>query len=66
MSANNHNLLSVLNLRDPQRVFSPALITESGATWSYSDLAMLSTKLAAVLSRLGVVKGDRVSAQVIK
>jgi len=66
MSANNHNLLSVLNLRDPQRVFSPALITESGATWSYSDLAMLSAKLAAVLSRLGVAKGDRVSAQVIK
>ena len=66
MSDNSHNLLSVLNLRNPLHARSPALITESGVTWSYSDLGILSAKLAAVLSRLGVVPGDRVSAQVLK
>ncbi len=62
----NQNLYSLLSSRFPQDLSRPFIETPEGRIYSYDDLVEISGRFAQVLSELGVVKGDRVAAQVEK
>ncbi|RJG04140.1 AMP-binding protein [Noviherbaspirillum sedimenti] len=58
------NIFSVVEARC--RHDAPLLYTEDGTTISYGDMLALTARYANLLASLGVVKGDRVAAQVEK
>lgn len=60
------NLYDLLRARFPAERASPVIETDGGRTYGYGDLEEVSGRMACLLGKLGVRKGDRVAVQVEK
>ncbi len=60
------NLFELLQARFPSDRNAVAIETGDGRLYSYGDLEQASGRIASLLHRLGVRKGDRVAAQIEK
>jgi len=63
---NDANLYSLLRSRFPKRLDAPCLILPDGRAWTYGDIDQASGRIAALISTLGLLPGDRVAVQVEK
>ena len=62
----NANLYALFQQRFPKDFDAPALAVPNGETISYGGLDVMSARIAGVLSKLAIRKGDRVAVQVDK
>ena len=61
----NHNIYAAFAARFPHPD-QPCLILADGRAWTYVDIERASAKLANLLLRLGLQRGDRIAVQVDK
>jgi len=62
----NRNLYSLLASHFPQDPAAPCMILPDGRVWSYGDIERASSRMAKLITALGLEPGDRVAAQVEK
>jgi len=65
MSSNNHNIVSLIQARIPDRT-KVFLEAEDGRTFTYGETFALAARFAHTLVRLGLQPGDRVAVQLDK
>ncbi|HWT53284.1 MAG TPA: malonyl-CoA synthase [Rhodocyclaceae bacterium] len=62
----NHNLYAAFAARFTRMPDRPCLILGDGRAWTYADIERASAKMANLLVRLGLQRGDRVAMQTDK
>ncbi|MDE2599551.1 MAG: malonyl-CoA synthase [Rhodocyclaceae bacterium] len=62
----NHNLYAAFAAGFSRRLEQPCLILTDGRAWTYGDIERASARMANLLVRLGLRRGDRIAMQTDK